>query len=220
MGRHIHSEPFRRGAHPRRGSAHRRQHRHHQARRTRSPALTGLFSLPCFPGNAPGKRWGSTLGSPWMRLCRRGTRTRLTKNAPRASPGAVFQGAASVRQSSAVQPGDVGHGGVPTAPEIAPCCGNGSDVEASSTRRWHAGGLIARASSHSATGRQALSCRLLKQPLGLLQIARVEAFREPAVHRSEKFARLLPLTQVTPDTGKASGGAQFEGSCLLLLRDT
>jgi hypothetical protein len=41
------------------------------------------------------------------------------------------------------------------------------------------------ASSRSATGRHALSCRqLLKQRLRLFQIARVEPFSKPAVNRA------------------------------------
>ena len=35
--------------------------------------------------------------------------------------------------------------------------------------------------------------QLLQQRLSLLQIARAEPFGEPAVHRSEQFARLLRL---------------------------
>jgi hypothetical protein len=116
---------------PRRGPAHRRQHRHYQARRTRSLALTAFFSLLL----------------------------------PRQRP----------REAS------------------------GKHVEAS-TMRWHAGGMIARPSSHSATGRQALSCRqLLKQRLRLFQIERVEPFGEPVVDWRKKIAGLLPLTLIAPE---------------------
>ena len=58
--------------------------------------------------------------------------------------------------------------------------------------------------------------QLFQQRLRLLQIARVEPFREPAVHRSEQFARLLHLALVTPEAREAHGGAEFPGLCLLL----
>jgi hypothetical protein len=51
--------------------------------------------------------------------------------------------------------------------------------------------------------------QLLQQRLRLLQIERVEAFREPAVHRSEQFASLLRLPLVTPEACQAHGGAEF-----------
>jgi hypothetical protein len=41
-----------------------------------------------------------------------------------------------------------------------------------------------------------LRCQLLQQHLRLPQIARVVAFSEPAVHRSQQFARLLALAQI------------------------
>ena len=40
------------------------------------------------------------------------------------------------------------------------------------------------------------SCQLIKQRLGLFQIARVKAFGEPAVDRSEKIAGLVPLALI------------------------
>jgi hypothetical protein len=58
---------------------------------------------------------------------------------------------------------------------------NGSDVEASEIVNYALAcrGMIAQASSHSATGRKALSCRqLLDQRLGLLQIERIKALGE------------------------------------------
>jgi hypothetical protein len=39
-----------------------------------------------------------------------------------------------------------------------------------------------------------LRCECVKQSLSLLQIARVEAFGEPAVDRSEELTWLIPLT--------------------------
>jgi hypothetical protein len=41
--------------------------------------------------------------------------------------------------------------------------------------------------------------QLVEQRLGLLQIARVEAFSEPAVDRSEKIAGFIPLPLITPE---------------------
>src|SRR5262249_22773841 len=59
----------------------------------------------------------------------------------------------------------------------------------------------------------------VEQRFRLLQIARVEALSEPAVHRSEQFASLLHLALVTPKAGEAHGGAEFPGLCLLLTGD-
>jgi hypothetical protein len=58
--------------------------------------------------------------------------------------------------------------------------------------------------------------QLLQQRLRLLQIERVEALREPPVHRSEQFASLLHLALVTPEAGEACRSAEFPGFCLLL----
>ena len=57
----------------------------------------------------------------------------------------------------------------------------------------------------------------------LLQITRVEAFREPAVNRSKQFARLLHLALVVPVASKIKGGdaislAQRQGAKLFELR--
>src|ERR1700730_13299730 len=49
--------------------------------------------------------------------------------------------------------------------------------------------------------------------------ARVKAFREPAVNRSEQFARLLRLPLVTPEPRYAHCGAEFPALCLLLTCD-
>ena len=46
--------------------------------------------------------------------------------------------------------------------------------------------------------------------------ARVESFGEPAVNRSQQFARLLHHALVAPEAGEACGGAVFPGLCLLL----
>jgi hypothetical protein len=56
----------------------------------------------------------------------------------------------------------------------------------------------------------ALCRQLLQQRLRLFKIARVEAFSEPAVSRSELFARLLRLTLVAPEAR--------EGVCRVQLR--
>ena len=49
--------------------------------------------------------------------------------------------------------------------------------------------------------------------------ARVKAFSEPAVNRSEQFARLLRLPLVTPEPRYAHCGAEFPALCLLLTCD-
>ena len=64
-----------------------------------------------------------------------------------------------------------------------------------------------------------LRCQLPQQHLRLLQIARVEPFREPPVNRSKQFARLLHLALVAPETREAHGGAEFPGLGLLLARN-
>jgi hypothetical protein len=51
--------------------------------------------------------------------------------------------------------------------------------------------------------------QLIEQRLCLLQIARVEAFSEPAVNRSKQFASFLHLALVPPEARKAHGGAEF-----------
>src|SRR6476660_3135126 len=45
--------------------------------------------------------------------------------------------------------------------------------------------------------------QLLQQLLRLLQIARIEPLGEPAVHRSQQFARLLNLALVAPEASEA-----------------
>jgi hypothetical protein len=45
----------------------------------------------------------------------------------------------------------------------------------------------------------------IEQRLRLLQIARVEAFGEPTVDRSEKLARFLPLALIAPEAGGNRG---------------
>jgi hypothetical protein len=42
---------------------------------------------------------------------------------------------------------------------------------------------------------------------------------EPAVDRSEQFARLLHLALVAPEAGEAHGSAEFPGFGLLLMGD-
>src|SRR5580692_5238250 len=43
---------------------------------------------------------------------------------------------------------------------------------------------------------------------------------QPAVHRSQQFARLLDLTLVTPEPRHAHRRAHLPGFCLLLTRDS
>ena len=53
------------------------------------------------------------------------------------------------------------------------------------------------------------SGQFLQQRPGLLQIARVESFGEPAVDRSKQFASLIPLALIAPEPRHAHRGAQF-----------
>ena len=57
--------------------------------------------------------------------------------------------------------------------------------------------------------------QLVEQRLRLLQIARVEPLRKPAVNRSKQFARLLQLALVAPEARKAHCGAEFPDLLLL-----
>jgi hypothetical protein len=43
--------------------------------------------------------------------------------------------------------------------------------------------------------------QLVEQGLSLFQVARVEAFAEPAVDRREKLAGLLPFALIAPQPG-------------------
>src|ERR1700748_163408 len=61
--------------------------------------------------------------------------------------------------------------------------------------------------------------QLLQQRLRLFQIARVETLREPPVHGSEQFARLLRLALVAPEACEARGGAKLPRFGLLLTGD-
>ena len=70
--------------------------------------------------------------------------------------------------------------------------------------------------AYSGSSNEPLRRQLLKQRLCLLQVARVEPFGEPAVHRSEQFASLLRLALVAPEACEAHGGAEFPGRSLLL----
>ena len=47
----------------------------------------------------------------------------------------------------------------------------------------------------------------------------VEPFSEPAVHRSEQFARVACLALVAPEAREAHCGTEFPGFCLLLACD-
>ena len=51
--------------------------------------------------------------------------------------------------------------------------------------------------------------QFIEQFLGFLQIPRVEALSEPAVNRSQQFARLLHLALVAPEPCEARSGARF-----------
>jgi hypothetical protein len=58
--------------------------------------------------------------------------------------------------------------------------------------------------------------QLVEQGLSLFQVARVEAFGEPAVDRAEKIASFLRHPLVTPEPRHAHRPAQLPGLCLLL----
>src|SRR5262249_33969922 len=73
--------------------------------------------------------------------------------------------------------------------------------------------------SSPSTVRDPLRPQLLQQRLRLFQIARVEPLREPPIHRSKQFARLLHLALGTPEPCEAHGGAEFPGFSLLLTSD-
>jgi hypothetical protein len=74
--------------------------------------------------------------------------------------------------------------------------------------------MLVRVARVVSNGSQSLlSPQLLQQRLRLLQIARVEPLREPPVHRSKQFARLLHLALVTPEACEAHGGAEYPGFC-------
>ena len=73
--------------------------------------------------------------------------------------------------------------------------------------------------AYSCSSNKPLERQLLQQRLRLLQIARVEPFRKPAVNRSKQFVRLLHLTLVAPAACEAHGGAEFPRFGLLLAGD-
>jgi hypothetical protein len=50
------------------------------------------------------------------------------------------------------------------------------------------------------------NCQLIEQYLGLLNIARVKSFGEPAVDRSKKIAGLLPLALIAKEVRRAHRG--------------
>jgi hypothetical protein len=55
--------------------------------------------------------------------------------------------------------------------------------------------------------------------VGEFAIARVKPFGEPAIHRSQQFARFAYLALVAPETREAYGSAEFPGLRLLLACD-
>jgi hypothetical protein len=63
------------------------------------------------------------------------------------------------------------------------------------------------------------SGKLVEQRLCLLQIARVKSLGEPAVDRSEKLARLIPLALIAPEARHAHRGAEFPGFGVLRAGD-
>src|SRR5262249_48015494 len=65
------------------------------------------------------------------------------------------------------------------------------------------------------SGQLPLRRQLLQQPVRLFQIARVKPFSEPAVDRSQQFARFPHLALIAPEAREAHGGAELEHSCPL-----
>src|SRR4029077_13960751 len=63
------------------------------------------------------------------------------------------------------------------------------------------------------------SCEFLQQRVGVEQIARVEAFGEPAVDRGEEGARFGALALIAPQAREARRGAQLERARPLLAGD-
>jgi len=60
--------------------------------------------------------------------------------------------------------------------------------------------------------------QFVQQRPSLFQITSVETLSEPAVDRSQQFARLLHLALVAPEACEAHCGAEFPRLCLLLTR--
>src|SRR5262245_17775746 len=63
------------------------------------------------------------------------------------------------------------------------------------------------------------SAQLVEQRLGVLQVARVEAFGEPAVDRGEEIARFGALALIAPEAREARRSAQLERAGALLAGD-
>src|SRR5215467_9516033 len=60
-----------------------------------------------------------------------------------------------------------------------------------------------------------ISRQLIEHGLGLLQVERIEALREPAIGRGEKIVGLLSYTLITPQPRHAHCRAQFQRHCVL-----
>jgi hypothetical protein len=54
-----------------------------------------------------------------------------------------------------------------------------------------------------------LSAQRVEQRLGLLQIERIEALREPAIDRPQEIAGVVAFALVAPEPAKAAGGPEF-----------
>src|SRR5262245_28544280 len=64
------------------------------------------------------------------------------------------------------------------------------------------------------------SCvQLAKQGVGLLQVARIEPFSEPAIGRSKKSTSFLPHVLIEPKSRHAHRRTQLPGFCLLGTRN-
>jgi hypothetical protein len=105
--------------------------------------------------------------------------------------------------------------GLASKPALSRTFYDGSHGTAEARRPFRAG------SSTSAYTRQSRMDRLrelIKQRLRLLQIGRLEAFREPFVDRSQDIAGLRALALLGPEAGEADGGAEFPELGALVLR--
>ncbi len=88
----------------------------------------------------------------------------------------------------------------------------------------HSHNPVALSHLTSPLGSNVLACdgpslQFIQQHIRLLQITRIEPLREPPIHRSQQFARLVHLALFAPEAREAHGGAKFPGFRLLLAGD-
>ncbi len=83
---------------------------------------------------------------------------------------------------------------------------NASDSQPRRTKGPHSGGDWSYLVARGATGRTRVLPQLLQQRLCILQVPRVEAFREPVVDGLEEVASLGALVLALPEGGEGGGG--------------